>query len=193
MGRPFFSARCSVLLFTVLIFRITSVAAQQPPPAPRAAYQPGIYLVFPFENVGGSPRLEWLSEGLEELTIQRLTGAGAQVYSHAGRLVELERNGLSHSSKLSHATMLHIAEDLDADFVVFGRFTAKGTALTVESRILKVSPARLLPALRRSEEHTSELQSPDHLVCRLLLEKKKIMPSCCARTETYRRLPRGFP
>src|SRR5258708_34738845 len=31
-----------------------------------------------------------------------------------------------------------------------------------------------LPApLVRSEEHTSELQSPDHLVCRLLLEKKK--------------------
>src|SRR5258708_21754220 len=26
----------------------------------------------------------------------------------------------------------------------------------------------------RSEEHTSELQSPDHLVCRLLLEKKKL-------------------
>src|SRR6476660_9369240 len=29
------------------------------------------------------------------------------------------------------------------------------------------------PARGRSEEHTSELQSPDHLVCRLLLEKKK--------------------
>src|SRR5258708_30083425 len=28
-------------------------------------------------------------------------------------------------------------------------------------------------SLMRSEEHTSELQSPDHLVCRLLLEKKK--------------------
>src|SRR5258708_15306727 len=29
----------------------------------------------------------------------------------------------------------------------------------------------------RSEEHTSELQSPDHLVCRLLLEKKnEILP-----------------
>src|SRR5258708_13284283 len=27
----------------------------------------------------------------------------------------------------------------------------------------------------RSEEHTSELQSPDHLVCRLLLEKKKTL------------------
>src|SRR5258708_34253324 len=30
-----------------------------------------------------------------------------------------------------------------------------------------------LDAKKRSEEHTSELQSPDHLVCRLLLEKKK--------------------
>src|SRR5690348_17457519 len=29
------------------------------------------------------------------------------------------------------------------------------------------------PGARRSEEHTSELQSPVHLVCRLLLEKKK--------------------
>src|SRR5258708_29770066 len=29
------------------------------------------------------------------------------------------------------------------------------------------------PRFGRSEEHTSELQSPDHLVCRLLLEKKK--------------------
>src|SRR5258708_21688407 len=29
------------------------------------------------------------------------------------------------------------------------------------------------PETKRSEEHTSELQSPDHLVCRLLLEKKK--------------------
>src|SRR5258708_13367620 len=30
-----------------------------------------------------------------------------------------------------------------------------------------------LLGIERSEEHTSELQSPDHLVCRLLLEKKK--------------------
>src|SRR5258708_25990412 len=35
------------------------------------------------------------------------------------------------------------------------------------------SGRRRLPSSRRSEEHTSELQSPDHLVCRLLLEKKK--------------------
>src|SRR5258708_28692926 len=30
---------------------------------------------------------------------------------------------------------------------------------------------------QRSEEHTSELQSPDHIVCRLLLEKKNLIPA----------------
>src|SRR5258708_38036528 len=38
------------------------------------------------------------------------------------------------------------------------------------------TPSSSIPdiaAWDRSEEHTSELQSPDHLVCRLLLEKKK--------------------
>src|SRR5438876_8236552 len=35
-----------------------------------------------------------------------------------------------------------------------------------------VSPTPLNACRRRSEEHTSELQSPVHLVCRLLLEKK---------------------
>src|SRR5258708_11746851 len=40
----------------------------------------------------------------------------------------------------------------------------------------KTTLARLLKS-SRSEEHTSELQSPDHLVCRLLLEKKNHRPS----------------
>src|SRR5205807_8278707 len=35
-----------------------------------------------------------------------------------------------------------------------------------------------LPELLRSEEHTSELQSPCNLVCRLLLEKKKKKKKC---------------
>src|SRR5258708_27417644 len=43
-----------------------------------------------------------------------------------------------------------------------------------------------LPSPCRSEEHTSELQSPDHLVCRLLLEKKKhILPLPSRRHEVY--------
>src|SRR5258708_23883535 len=40
--------------------------------------------------------------------------------------------------------------------------------------------------LDRSEEHTSELQSPDHLVCRLLLEKKKKNKNTNAQLRTHR-------
>src|SRR5437660_8672538 len=55
----------------------------------------------------------------------------------------------------------------------------RGAAGLVAGRV----PGGALPAvadpdpLRRSEEHTSELQSRGHLVCRLLLEKKKIHTS----------------
>src|SRR5258708_12696220 len=40
-----------------------------------------------------------------------------------------------------------------------------------------VASVRTSELFNRSEEHTSELQSPDHLVCRLLLEKKKNAPT----------------
>src|SRR5258708_29637864 len=51
-------------------------------------------------------------------------------------------------------------------------------AANTRSPSISTMQARQLPRLHgrdrgRSEEHTSELQSPDHLVCRLLLEKKK--------------------
>src|SRR2546422_8495505 len=44
--------------------------------------------------------------------------------------------------------------------------------LAVESTVICVEPWAY-PPVHRSEEHTSELQSRLHLVCRLLLEKKK--------------------
>jgi Tfp pilus assembly protein PilF len=172
MERPFFSARYLVLFSVLFVFGTTTVVAQQSAPPTRAgsaaAYQPGIYLVFPFENSGASPRLDWLREGLEELTILRLSAAGEAVYSHAGRLVELERYGLPRSSKLSRATMLHVAEDLDADFVVFGRFTANGTSLSIESRTLKVNPARLLPPLKENGTLDSLMDLHVRLVWRIL-------------------------
>src|SRR3989454_4073141 len=47
------------------------------------------------------------------------------------------------------------------------RLRAPPVPLSSNSRVVSV------PKLARSEEHTSELQSPCNLVCRLLLEKKK--------------------
>src|SRR5207248_10780200 len=54
-------------------------------------------------------------------------------------------------------------------------------------------PRRRARSLSKSEEHTSELQSPYELVCRLLLEKKKSRNSCqlLARS-TSSRTPRSW-
>src|SRR5258708_29647518 len=48
----------------------------------------------------------------------------------------------------------------------------EGIEMHGAARTAASSPVEWDPRVR-SEEHTSELQSPDHLVCRLLLEKKK--------------------
>src|SRR5258708_31689431 len=56
-----------------------------------------------------------------------------------------------------------------------------------KARFERVAP--MAQAIARSEEHTSELQSPDHLVCRLLLEKKKkhgFLRSRCGDTASSR-------
>src|SRR5258708_31227882 len=61
-----------------------------------------------------------------------------------------------------------------------GRLTANHRPLPPPGSTGPMEPLPVSRDLRRamvcsrSEEHTSELQSPDHLVCRLLLEKKKI-------------------
>src|SRR5712664_3935836 len=177
MERPFFSARYLVLLAVVVVFGTTSVAAQQSAPPPRAGsagvYQQGIYLVFPFQNAGASPRLDWLGEGLEELTIQYLSTAGQQVYSHAGRAAEFERNGLPFSAKLSRASMLRVAQDLDADFVIFGSFTSDGKSLTIDSRVLRTDPLMLLPSVRETGPLDSLIEMQSKLVWRLLSENDK--------------------
>src|SRR5438552_13615289 len=58
-----------------------------------------------------------------------------------------------------------------ADTVWLNGFSRNGAGtVTVENPVGRMYTQ--VP-VTRSEEHTSELQSPDHLVCRLLLEKKK--------------------
>src|SRR3989442_669395 len=136
----------------------------------------GIFLVFPFENDGTSPRLDWLCEGLEELTIQRLSAAGQQVYTHAGRTSELDRYGLPPTARFSHATMLRIGADLDADFVVFGKFNSDGKSLAIETQLLRVSPTALAPPVRESGSLASLMELHNQLAWKLLAANDKGFP-----------------
>ncbi len=162
-----------LLVSCALLCPAASLNAQQVPARTNGSAQSGLYLVFPFENAGASPRLDWLGEGLEELTIQALSAGGQQVYSHAGRTTEMERNGLPFSAKLSRASMLRVAQDLDADFVVFGSFTSNGKSLTIDSRILRTDPLALLPSVRETGPLDSLMEMQSKVVWRLLSETDK--------------------
>jgi len=149
--------------------------------------QSGVYLVFPFENAGASPRLDWIGEGLEELTIQRLSAAGEQVYSHDGRQDELDRAGLPPNAKISRATMLHVAQEMDADYVVFGNFASDGTSLTVNARVMRVNPVALLPVAHESGRLESLMELHTRLVWRLSTTTDRTFPLSLAEFSKLQR------
>jgi tetratricopeptide (TPR) repeat protein len=154
----------------------TAPAARSSSTARRTAAVQGIFLVFPFENAGASPRMDWLSEGLEELMIQKLSAAGQQVYSHAGRTSELDRYGLPANARLSHATMLRIGAELDADYVVFGKFSSDGNSLTLQSRILRVNPVGLQPLVQETGKLESLMDIHTKLAWKLLAANDRAYP-----------------
>jgi tetratricopeptide (TPR) repeat protein len=172
-ARPFRMRISRSLLMSICLLGEAgqALAGQSGPAVPTTRpplLQEGIFLVFPFENTGASARLEWIGEGLEELTIQQLSAAGQQVYSHEGRLSEMDRYGLPSSGRLSRATMLHIAQEMDADYVVFGGYASDGKTIQVTARLLRVSPVSLLPVIEESDELALLIQLQAKLTWRLL-------------------------
>jgi tetratricopeptide (TPR) repeat protein len=168
-------ALASALLPVLAALTLTATAAARQTAA-KSGVQPGVYVVFPFENRGASPHLDWLGEGLEELIIQRLSAAGEAVYAHSGRAGQLERYGLPLTAKLSRATMLRIAEDLDADYVVYGSFSSDGTSLLLESHVLRVDPTSLLPPVRENGQLDSLMDIATRLAWRTLSANRRAYP-----------------
>ena len=111
-------------------------------------------LIFPFENESRMASLDWLGEGLSELTAERLEDRDVNVLSRQDRLATLEKMGLPDSARFSHATIIKIAGEADADAVVYGRFQSDGKTVTLEARVLHLSP----PSLSLPLTETSSMQ-----------------------------------
>src|SRR3712207_7618911 len=82
------------------------------------------------------------------------------------------------STLFPYTTLFRSVRQLDvlarrAGEAILGGAAAAGGAADAAGRVLHRPDQRLGVLARRSEEHTSELQSRQYLVCRLLLEKKK--------------------
>src|SRR5690606_2635125 len=99
-----------------------------------------------------------------------------------GRLKQTDANVLLGTTRSREQAMMHplayIASQSLEDLKRHGK-TLDGDALTswlaekARMPVVHIDPLKIdVPKVTRSEEHTSELQSRENLVCRLLLEKK---------------------
>lgn len=146
-------------------------------------------LVFPFENLGRMAKLDWLGEGLAELSTERLAGQGPIVFSREERLATLEKLGLPASTRISRATMLKIAEEIDADYVVFGHFTSDGKTLSLSTQVLRIEPPGLTPPFEESGPLEDLMDLHGRLAWRLLcyLEPASSSHPACGRARLTER------
>src|SRR2546426_5082031 len=112
--------------------------------------------VILFNNAGVSS-----SSGEVPTTFEQM-GANAVAFIRALGLTKVDVLGFSIGGMVAQEITLQ-APDLVRKLILVGTGPRGGQGMESLTRV----------AQQRSEEHTSELQSPCNLVCRLLLEKKK--------------------
>src|SRR2546426_1788485 len=91
---------------------------------------------------------------------------------------------LASSSEVRREGQTLAGESLVVRYINFVKLPH--TIFALPFALLGVIVASYRQPVTRSEEHTSELQSPCNLVCRLLLEKKKNEPLSCTNYEYQR-------
>jgi len=144
------------------------------------------FLVFPFENESRMANLDWLGEGLSELTAERLQDRDVNVLSRQDRLATLERMGLPDSARFSHATLVKIAAEADADAVIYGRFQSDGKTATIEARVLRLNPPSLSPPVTQTSPIQELLRANARLTWQILcaIEQQNCPPAGANRDET---------
>jgi tetratricopeptide (TPR) repeat protein len=144
------------------------------------------FLIFPFENESRMANLDWLGEGFSELTAERLEDRELNVLSREDRLATLERMGLPGSARFSHATIVKIATEADADLVVYGRFHSDGKTVTLEARVLRLSPPSLSPPLTETSTMQDLLRAHARLTWQIIcvIDRKQCPQQGASRDES---------
>jgi tetratricopeptide (TPR) repeat protein/TolB-like protein len=131
----------------VLLAVSASGFAQASPESSSPGSRPEKYskslIVFPFENASAVPGIEWIGEAFPEVIASRLPAEGMYVISREDRVHAFERFGIPATLRPSRATLYRIAEEMDADFAVLGRYRFDGQTFTVSAQLLDIKNRRL--------------------------------------------------
>jgi len=111
-----------------------------------------LLLVMPFDNRSSQSNLDWIGESMPEVLNQRLTSAGFLPITRTDRLYALDHLGLPENFRPSRASMLRMAQTLDADYVIYGTYTLDGSTLKATAQILDVAGLKLGQPIEQQAE-----------------------------------------
>ena len=112
---------------------------------PLLAQAPGTHtlLVMSFENHSKSPGLEWIGEAFPEVLSERMGSSQLYLISREDRMYAFDHAGIPGAAHPSRATTYSVAEQMDADYVIFGDYAFDGTVFVAKAQLLDMKKLRL--------------------------------------------------
>lgn len=107
-------------------------------------------MVVPFENRSSAPGIDWIGEAFSEVLGQRMASVQLSTISRDERIYAFDRLGLPVNARISRATLLRIADEMDLDYVITGSYTFDGRSFTVRAQAMELRRLRLLPEITES-------------------------------------------
>ncbi len=123
---------------------------------------------MPFESHSQTPGLEWISEAFPEVLGQRMASQQIYVIGREDRLFAFDRAGIPIAAHPSRATTYSVAEQMDADYVVFGNYDFDGNTFTAKAQLLDMKRLHLAPMVQSSGPLTSLIEIQTELAWQLL-------------------------
>jgi tetratricopeptide (TPR) repeat protein len=139
-------------------------------------------IVIPFENGSTAPGIEWISEAFPAVLGQRLSSPTIYVLTREDRLRAYDRAGIPAQVHPSRATIYRIAEQMDVDYVILGRFTYDGRLFTTTAQVLDMRGQKLLPAASENGPLTDLINLQAQLAWDLL---KSLRPNLAVSKQAF--------
>jgi Flp pilus assembly protein TadD/TolB-like protein len=137
----------------ILSFFLPALILAGPVQAQSAGYvrSSQMVLIMPFEAAAGAPPgSEWLGESFPEILGDRLRSGALVVIGSKDRSYALDRLGIPTSARLSRATIYEIAAQIEADYVITGRYSFDGSRITAWAEVMNMARLRLSPEVSES-------------------------------------------
>ncbi|HUQ50386.1 MAG TPA: tetratricopeptide repeat protein [Terriglobales bacterium] len=133
------SWRCIPVLLVTLLASLACAQTAIPPAGSK------LLVVMPFENDSSVPGIDWIGESFPEVLSNRMGAPGLFVISRADRLYAFDRLGIPSNTRPSRATLIQIAEEMDVDYVITGKYSFDGNTFTARTRMMDMRKLRLSP------------------------------------------------